>query len=511
MSEPILREVKLPEQSMNGQAPDGLDDRVGAAGKRKDSAATKIVGLVESADVELFHDDEQIPFATFGVNGHRQTWAIKSREFERFTRKLFYDESGSAASGQAITDALGVLAAKAIYDGDKMPVHFRVAGTEDAIYVDLGDADWRCIEITREGWTVLDHHPVKFRRTGGIGALPEPKLGGSIKALRPFLNIGDNDHSWRLVVAWLISTFRPGFPFPVLELHGEQGSGKSTFARVLRSLIDPNRSAVRVAPRDVDDLMVGARLSWVVAYDNISRLTPSLSDALCRLSTGGGLSKRTLYTDADEVLLDAMRPVILNGIEEVASRSDLLDRAVIIELPTIRESSRRPEDEYWREFEAARPMILGAVCDVVSAALRRVGHVKLDGLPRMADFAKWVVAAEPALGWRPGSFIESYGANRASVHTLALDSSPVGSLLLQIATKDAGFKGTAGELYGRLDLLADDRARKRDDWPQSPRAVSGALTRLASNLRAMGVEIKQYRTNDKQRARMVELRKADET
>ena len=242
----------------------------------------------------------------------------------------------------------------------------------------------------------------------------------------------------------LLAAARPGFPYPILIEHGEQGSAKSTTTKVLRALIDPNRSPLRVAPHDIDDLMVSARVSWVVAFDNISRIPPYLSDALCRLSTGGGLSKRQLYTDSDEVLLEAMRPVILNGIEEAANRSDLLDRALIVEMPVIDEIRRRSEDQFWREFASMHAGILGGLCDALCAALARVACVELERLPRMADFAKWVTAAEPALGWDVGAFLKSYSGNRSDSHNIAVESSPIGAPLVAVA--DHGFEGTPAVL-----------------------------------------------------------------
>src|SRR5262249_36836984 len=191
----------------------------------------------------------------------------------------------------------------------------------------------------------------------------------------------------------------PKGPFPVLCLHGEQGCGKSTLARLLRLLIDPNAAALRSEPRDPRDLIIAASNSWVVSFDNLSHLKHWLSDALCRLATGGGFSTRELYTDADEILFDAMGPAVLNGIEDLATRGDLLKRSIILTLETISDSQRRTEGDFWREFEVARPRILGALFDVVAAGLKALPTVKLTSLPRMADFARWVRACEPALGW----------------------------------------------------------------------------------------------------------------
>jgi hypothetical protein len=204
----------------------------------------------------------------------------------------------------------------------------RVAEHEGAIYLDLADELWRSVEVTRAGWRVIDDPPVRFRRSRGMLSLPEPKSGGSINLLRPFLNIADDD-DFTLVVGWLVMALRGRGPFPVLVLTGAAGSGKSTRARFCRQIIDPNRAPLRRPPRDEVDLMIAANHGHVVAYQNLSYLPPWLSDALCTLATGGGLSKRELYTDGDEVILVATRPVILEGIESFVVRGDLLDRSII--------------------------------------------------------------------------------------------------------------------------------------------------------------------------------------
>lgn len=149
-------------------------------------------------------------------------------------------------------------------------------------------------------------------------------------------------------MAWLIQALRPKGAYPVLILQGEQGSAKSTTERLLRALIDPSTAPLRTTPRNERDLIIAATNSWCAAFDNISTLPPWLSDALCRLSTGGGFSARELYTDAEEVLFDVTRPVILNGTTDVATRPDLLDRALVMMLPAIQEEGRTPEADLWR-------------------------------------------------------------------------------------------------------------------------------------------------------------------
>lgn len=139
-----------------------------------------------------------------------------------------------------------------------------------------------------------------------------------------------------------------------------------------------------------------ANNGWLIALDNLSHLSPWLSDAMCRLATGSGFATRELYSDADEAMFAAQRPIILNGIEELATRDDLLDRSLLLYLPTIPEDKRKHEAGFKRVFEAASPLILGAILDCVSSAMQTLPGINLKRLPRMVDFAQCACAAAPA-------------------------------------------------------------------------------------------------------------------
>ena len=225
---------------------------------------------------------------------HRETYPIRSRDTRLYLTRQFYDEHGKPPGAQALQDALGILEAKALFDGDEMPVHVRVAEQDGKIYVDLANDSWEAVEIDRDGWRVISDPPVRFRRPKGMKPLPHPTDGGSVDALRPFVNIKD-ERDWCLTKGWLVGAFRPTGPYPVLILQGEQGSAKTTLARVLRAVVDPSTAPVRTVPRGEHDLVIAANNSRLLALDNLSSLPPWLSDALCRLSTGGGFGTRTLY------------------------------------------------------------------------------------------------------------------------------------------------------------------------------------------------------------------------
>jgi hypothetical protein len=481
----------------------------------RESAATRIVNTVMEAGTILFHDDSERCYATFQRDGHAETWPIRSHGFELWVRWLMWTTTGEsvadadegdaepepdesdvgpdrrksaassgASSATALRDAIAELQAHALFGGEELEVHVRVAYIDGSVFIDLGDPDWRCVQIAADGWRVLDEHPVRFRRAKGTKPLPEPAAEGDLELLRAFVNVARDD-DWRLLVAWLVNAVREGRPFPVLNLYGEHGSTKTTTARVVRAVIDPvAEPEVRATPRNNDDLMIAAAGGWVVAYDNLSHLEPWLSDALCRLATGGGIGKRQLWTDDDEVTLAAKRPVVINAITEIITASDLLDRALNVELPSISEEDRLDEAEFWEGFDHAHGSIFGGLCNAVAGALAEYPKVTLEKLPRMADFAKWATATERALGWKRGSFMKSYLSNRAEADETAVEAVLIGPHLRAIA--EDGFEGTFGELLEMVNARVEEKVTKQREWPKSPRGLSAQVTRLAPNLRKLG-------------------------
>lgn len=389
-----------------------------------------------------------------------------------------------------MADALDVLESRARFDGPCCAVHVRLAEHGGKVYVDLGDEAWRAVEIDADGWRVVDVPPVKFWHPRGMLPLPIPERGGSLEALRPFVNAADEE-AFTLIVSWLVGAMRPRGPYPILDVEGEQGAGKSTLCRILRALIDPNLCSLRRPPREERDLFIAARNGWIVGFDNLSGLPQWLSDALCVLATGGGFATRELYSDAEEALFDAQRPILVNGIDEIGRRGDFRDRCLRVVLPRIEEVEARDEAALWAEFEAARPKVLGALLDAVSAALRRWPSTRLKRTPRMADFARWVVAAEEALPWAPGTFLGVYLGQREGMAWEALEDDPLAQAILAVVKAAGGrIAATASELLAQIQERVDESGRRAKTWPQTPRALSGRLRRLAPDLRrAAGMSV----------------------
>jgi hypothetical protein len=349
---------------------------------------------------------------------------------------------------------------------------------------------------------VVETPPVRFRRASGVQPLPIPTRGGSVETLRNFLNV-KSDEDFVLVVAWAIAVLRDRGPYPALVLSGEQGSAKSTFSAVLRALLDPNTAPLRALPREDRDLFIAASNGHVLAFDNVSGLPAWISDTLCRLATGGGFAVRQLYTDQDEVLFDAARPVILNGIEDIVTRPDLADRAVFLTLEAIPEERRRPEAELWTAFDAERPRILGVLLDAVTEGLRRLPDTKLPKLPRMADFALWASACETAL-WPTGTFWSAYCGNRDEAVEGVIDADPVAAAVRAVMLERTEWTGTASDLLGALAEAAGERIAKSKTWPDSPRALSERLRRAATFLRKVGIEL-SFEREGRARTRIIRI------
>jgi hypothetical protein len=481
------------------------DERPEGEAKRE-SQAKILIRLASSA--KLFHTSDDTGFADITINGHRQTWPIRSKGFKHWLLKSFLDETGGAPGSEALNAAMNAIEARARFDGEERPVYVRVGGLDGKYYVDLCDAKWRALEIDASGWRVIENPPVRFRRTAGMKPLPEPIPGGSIEELRSFLNVQSEDE-FVLAVAWLLACLRNRGPYPALVLSGEQGSAKSTFTAILRALIDPNTAPLRSLPREDRDLFIAAKNGHLLAFDNVSSLPPWMSDTLCRLATGGGFSVRQLYTDMDEVLFDAARPIMLNGIEDFVTRHDLADRALLLTLSPIPEECRRPEAELWTAFEAAHPRILGVLLDAVVTGLRELPSIRLERHPRMADFARWGAACETAF-WPAGTFMLAYGRNRDEVVANLVEADPVAVAVRQLMARQETWRGTASELLDELGKFAGERNSKVNGWPQTPQGLSGRLKRAAESLRKCGIQIDKRREG-RERDRMIYIEKVSQS
>ena len=410
---------------------------------------------------------------------------------------LFRDGAG-VFNGTALKEALDLIEALALTE-DVQPVHIRVApGFDGATWLDLGRDDGQSVRIHPTGWDILTPDPreVCWRRTQLTGELPLPVKdteGKGIDLLMRLCNFATAETEC-LAIAWLIGCLGPSVPVPAPFLTGPQGAGKSTGGRMLVRIIEGMTGDLRRAPKDEENLIAAVAAGWVTALDNLSHMTPDLSDAMCCIVTGAESVKRALFTDGDVFRVGYRRPLLLTGIDVGVIRPDLAERLLPLRLE--RPRVRRTEDELWTEYAQVLPMVLGSLLDL-TVKVRAVAAETPTDL-RMADFAHLCAQLDAATG------LGALSAYRASLDDLN-DDVIEGDLLAQTVIEHAASMAAGAEermtstqwLHCLSRLYAGEELRSLPKgWPTTGKVLSDRLKRLQPTLAARGVIIDSGRTKE---------------
>jgi energy-coupling factor transporter ATP-binding protein EcfA2 len=452
----------------------------------KASAATKLVRLAE--DRCEFMRSDGLSYAKDQQTG--EVLPLSAKAFEEYLSAAYLRDEGKVAPSGALADALTAL--RGIAAETEADVHVRTCGdaVDGVVYLDLGEG--RVTRVTRDGITTQAKGdvPVHLWAPSSAMSLPDPDLTGTLDDVGAALSL-DGD-ALLVAAGWLLAALLPGGPYPVLAVYGPQGSGKSTRCRQLNRLIDPAGLLLRTQPKKSDDLIVAARAAHVLSFDNVSKISDELSDGLCRIATGGGIAKRTLYTDADVTVVNVKRPVVINAIVDVVKRSDLADRLMLLELDRVAE--RRTERQVDARFIQHQAKALGALLKGVQAALRDWTTMELPTLPRMADACLWAEAGMQGLGAAPLSFYNAFTNAAEDASARIIEGDLVGSLVQTLATRHDGFRGTASVLLERMQQMAQGQKRS---LPSDATQLSIHLKRIDPALRhanGWGITFNRTRT-----------------
>lgn len=464
--------------------------------------ASQLVSFAEQEGLRLIQDRE-IPFATMTTKGRLQTWPIPSPGLERELRRVYFDRTREGLSKSILDDVIATLGARALFEGDETSVFRRIAAVGSKLVIDIGDSSGQVIEVSPEGWSLIDNPGIHFVRANDDLPWPIPERGGSIDELRALTNCA-SEADFKVFVGSILMCFHPTGPYPLIYIRGEQGSAKSTHSRLLASLADPRSAPLSMGRPRARDLIVTASGVRLLGFDNVSLLRREFSDALCQLATGAGHRTRQLYTDAEQSIVEARIAVHLNGVGNPIKRPDLQERTGVVNLKPIPPEERRTEEEFLEAFEAARPRIFGALLDGLSSALANRATVKLDGYPRMADFALWVEAAAPAFGWKPGEFAAALARGQGELVEDTIDGHPEIEALLRYIDEFGEFDGTAQELLALLGTKVRDEEKGRY-WPTQPDQLTKRMDEFAPVLRAHGVGFRRDREGGGNRVRRLHV------
>lgn len=464
--------------------------------------AELILELIAENKVWLFHDQlNEAHVALYDGDG-ATVMRIDSGEFQSWLSNFIFEQTGKVGNKSMIEAVIKIMK----YKAEKLnlfELSVRVAEQKDdnnhnTIWYDLGGDYF--VKINRDGWTIDDpHKPVVFKRFKHQKKQIHPERGGSITEFIDLVNLKDEKEKLLLMV-YLVAAFIPNFPHPVLVVHGSQGSAKSTLCRLLKNLIDPSALETSSINNDqnIEGLVQAASHHWLLVLDNLSYLSEKISDTISRICTGGGLSKRGHYTNDDDFIYSFKHLVVINGVQQIIKKSDLLDRSILIELDRIPEEKRMTEEELWNRFNIMKPKILGAIFDAVASAIREYPNIKKYPLPRMADFGKWGCAIAVALGYKAEDFISVYGANIGRQNQEAILASSTAATIIKFMEDKKCYAQTPSELLRRLDPIAEDlKIKESKDYPKNATWLWKRIKDVIPNLMAVGIEVEQEKDNER--------------
>jgi len=457
-------------------------------GRGKGKKASPVAALEQLAldsGMQLFNGNSTA-FATISINGHLENWPVDSSVFKSWIAKLAYRATNKVPNDNIIKQFIAICTINA-HEKQSQTVYNRVARIGSTIWWDLCNDAWEVIEITASGYKVISDPPVKFIRGSDAGELPQP-VAGSLDSLAQIINTTDSD-SLELIKGFLIDCIKGRHPYFVLCITGVSGAAKSTTCEIVKSLIDPAKQCdLAAVPRTEHDFAVDAKNEFVLGYDNITKISPAMSDMICRAATGAGIKTRKLYSDSDRVVLRVANPVILNGIPDIVQAQDLVSRVLVVELD--QPATYRSKDEVINQLNGLKPSLVGALAASVSDALRLEGSVVIERLPRQADSLKWIVAA---LG---SDWVGIYETNRKLTAGKALEGRPTAKLIRKFMKGKETWEGSTDTLYSYLQTLKageiiDGKSEVVAGWlPDNTAAFGKMLKQDAPALRdCWGIEV----------------------
>ncbi len=444
-----------------------------------------LLQFAEKAGVQMFCDENRTPYAEVTIGGKKRIIQAESSEFSLYLQSLFFMEAKKPIGKARLGAAMGVLISKAVFQSDRIRLQNRIAQHENRIYYDLSDGEGTAVRASTDGWEITKETPQLFAQYRHQKPQTIPRPGGSLEAIFQHINMKQYK---LLFLCWLVSCFVPDIPHPITVIYGEKGAAKSTACVLLKRLIDPSTLEALTLSKDEKDLIVAMQQHYYLPFDNVSAITHDTSDTLCKAVMGAAIQQRKLHTNGDDYIFTFQRCISINGISNVANKSDLLDRTIMLELERVEPRERKELREVYRAFEIDRPIILGAIFDTLSKAMQLYPTVKLPEYPRMADFCRWGYAIAEALGYEGAQFVEEYKENSCIQNEEAINADSVAFLMVEFMRIHPQWTGRASALLKELNALAGSFGiNVANNIPRSPCHLSRRLKAVKSNLEEVGI------------------------
>ena len=454
-----------------------------------------LIDIVE--DIETYRTSMDETYVTIQIRENNVN--VKSERFKKWIVSQFYNIESKIPTNDNIAKIILLLESRAMNEVNEVLVERRCATVDNCIYYDLKDDSCNVVKVSRDGWEIIKDPPVIFARTKTMYRQVTPERNGNLDILDKWFRYKDENHLILQKVI-LVASLIPNIARPIQELHGEKGSSKTSTMKLVRDIIDPAIVPVVSIPKTIDDLAVYISKNYVPCFDNIDTISNQVSDLLCIAVTGGGHTKRKLYTDDEEQVMFFQRFIVLNGINVVATRPDLLDRCILLELERIPPNERKEEKVLREEFEKDKPIILGAIFETLSKAMSIYDQVELNNLGRMADFTRWGYAIAEVLGIGGDKFLEAYLNNQNNANIEALESHPVGFAMYKFMEDKTVWSGSPTKLLSELEIVAgfEKIDTTNSNWAKTPNVLSRRLNEIKSNLLDVGIEFERSKGKNRE-------------
>ena len=455
-----------------------------------------LIDIVE--DIETYRTSMDETYVTIQIRENNENVNVKSERFKKWIVSQFYNIESKIPTNDNIAKIILLLESRAMNEVNEVLVERRCATVVNCIYYDLKDS-CNVVKVSRDGWEIIKDPPVIFARTKTMYRQVTPERNGNLDILDKWFRYKDENHLILQKVI-LVASLIPNIARPIQVLHGEKGSSKTSTMKLVRDIIDPAIVPVVSIPKTIDDLAVYISKNYVPCFDNIDTISNQVSDLLCIAVTGGGHTKRKLYTDDEEQVMFFQRFIVLNGINVVATRPDLLDRCILLELERIPPNERKEEKVLREEFEKDKPIILGAIFETLSKAMSIYDQVELNNLGRMADFTRWGYAIAEVLGIGGDKFLEAYLNNQNNANIEALESHPVGFAMYKFMEDKTVWSGSPTKLLSELEIVAgfEKIDTTNSNWAKTPNVLSRRLNEIKSNLLDLGIEFERSKGKNRE-------------
>lgn len=438
-------------------------------------------------------DNESEIYANIYYDDHFEYVNINSKKYHAYNRSYFRDLSKLNRFVPHFNDLISIKKDETILFGESITIYRRSAGNSDKICYFLGDRYCKSVVITENGWDICQQEDFIFVKTANTKEQVMPKGGENLyEILKPFINLTEEDYQMFLI--YLVQCFFPNSSHFIAIISSAHGSGKSTLTRLIRRIVDPAIAGESFMPNSIEELKNHLINNTFVAFDNTERLKNDVSDLLCSAVTGTYITKRELYTTSEECIFRLKNIVILNGINIVPKKPDLLERSLLFELKQIPANSRKTDKEFWSEFERELPYIMGAIFDIIVVAIRIRKELKLTKAHRMADAFYDMVAIAMAMDLDEKTFRGLFEANKEKIEKIHADENYFVNIIVEYMESRNNQK-----IVGKVsDIYKDIKEADSMDVKYLPKTASMLSRKLKEEKEAL--EIAGYKFDIQQKS-----------